>query len=109
MSHPRALEEYVEPIGRDARLDADSRRSREHELAVELPPGVEPRAAAMPKIVVAARQPLREVAQIVLRHEPDRPRETHVHTAIDEEVFEPLGTFERVVHELAVITERVTE
>jgi hypothetical protein len=109
LSHPCALEKHVESIGPDSWLDADRRWTIEHEVAVELPPSVAQRLATVPKVVVAARQALREVAQIVLLHEPDRPREPDMHAAVDEEVLEPLGALERVVHELAMVAERMSQ
>src|SRR6185503_13859649 len=66
LNHPGTLEKPVEPVFGDTRLDGDSGRSGEPQVTVELPPGVEPEVLAVAQIIVAIRQSLRVVAQLVL-------------------------------------------
>jgi hypothetical protein len=75
----------------------------------QLPPGIDPEAAAVPQIVVANGQALCVVAQLVLAQQADRPCETHLHAQVDQQVFEPARTLETVVHQLAMAAQRVAE
>jgi hypothetical protein len=45
----------------------------------------------------------------MLPQQPDRAGEANLHAAVDECVLEPLRALEAVVHQLAMVAERVTE
>ena len=63
----------------------------------------------MAQVVVALRQALRVVAQLVLAQQAERPGEPDLHAEIHEHVFQPARTLKAVVDQLAVAAERVAE
>jgi hypothetical protein len=63
----------------------------------------------MPEIVVADRQALRVVAQLMRAHQTQRTGEPDLHAHIDQDIFEPGRAFETVVNELAMAAERMAE
>ena len=61
LEHPGSFQKAVETVIQNSCLDPNLGWCVEHEFAIELPPGIAPRAAAMSEVFVAARQPLRKV------------------------------------------------
>ena len=107
LHHPMAFEPRVEAIVRDAVFQNEGGWAIEHEVAVELVPGVAPEAATVAEVAVARGLALCPVAQIVNAHHPDRSRHADEHAQIDEEMFEPERTGEAAVDQPPVQAERV--
>jgi hypothetical protein len=97
LQHLRAFHKPVEVVARNSRLYLDRRLTFKPQLAVQLPPGVAPEAAAMAKVVMAVGQALGVLAQFVLAKEAKRASQPDLHTAVNEDVLEPPGRLEAVV------------
>src|SRR5713226_3304382 len=75
-------------LGRDRICRAQSaarceqRAGIQHEFAVKLPPCIPPRCAPMTQVVVAFRQPLCKVSQLMLAKQADRTRQANLHPAV---------------------------
>src|SRR5271154_2707329 len=90
LRHPCAFQKSIETILGDSRLNSDDGRVEQHQLAIQLPPCIERGRSAVFQVVVASREPLRVIAQLVLTEKTDRARESDLHSEVHEKVFEPL-------------------
>jgi len=109
LRHPCAFQKSIETILGDSRLNSDDGRVEQHQLAIQLPPCIQPGGSAVFQVVVAIRESLRVIAQLVLTEETDRARESDLYSEVHEKVFEPLRTLVAIVDELSVATQRVAE
>ena len=63
----------------------------------------------MAQVVVAVRQPLCIVSQLVLPQQADGSSQADLNSEIDQHVFEPLRALKTVVYELAMAPQRVAK
>src|SRR5271165_15030 len=63
LPHPGPFHEGIEPVVGEPRFQPKFRWVFQHELAVQLPPGVAPKACPVTGVVVAYRLALRPVAK----------------------------------------------
>src|SRR5260221_245918 len=105
--HPGALHPIINAVVGDARLRPEFGAASQLQIAMQLPPRIVPKAAAVAEEIVARWLALCPVADVVLAHHADRPRHADQGSEFDKHVFKPERAFEAVVNETPGHADRV--
>ena len=107
LQHPGLFEEDVEAVVGDPGPRVEARRMAQPQLAVQVPPGIDPEAPAVREVIVAAGLALGPVPGVVDPDRPERPAHADGRAGPDQQALEPLRTIEAAMDQPPVEADRM--